>query len=174
MWFKRFGRCLQQRRWSSLSSVGAVQLLTCGHQIKPCVGWPRDSIVGVAVVVRETICKDIELSVSLRPFYLPREFPQLFFTVVFIHPRANSTSERRVIADVTHRLDSLSPDAPKFILGDFNNCDLTKTLKTYNQYVTCPTTQNNTKLDLCYGTIPAAYKAKPMPSFGASYHHSVF
>lgn len=35
------------------------------------------------VIVRETLCtRDIELlSVSLRPFYLPREFTQLFITV---------------------------------------------------------------------------------------------
>ena len=44
------------------------------------------------VVVRDTLCTpDIELlSVSLRPFYLPREFPQLFFTLVYNHPRANA------------------------------------------------------------------------------------
>ena len=39
------------------------------------------------VFVREALCTpDIELlSISLRPFYLPREFPQLFFTLVFFH-----------------------------------------------------------------------------------------
>ncbi|KAG7522125.1 hypothetical protein JOB18_013791 [Solea senegalensis] len=44
------------------------------------------------VIVRESLCApDIELlSVSLRPFYLPREFTQLFVTLVYIHPKANS------------------------------------------------------------------------------------
>lgn len=39
------------------------------------------------VTVRESICTaDIELlSVSVRPFYIPREFPQLFLTVVYIY-----------------------------------------------------------------------------------------
>ncbi len=39
-------------------------------------------------LVRESVCTpDVELfSVSLRPFYLPREFPQLFVTLVYIHP----------------------------------------------------------------------------------------
>ncbi|KAF7644094.1 hypothetical protein LDENG_00228000 [Lucifuga dentata] len=43
------------------------------------------------VVVREKICTpDLELlSISLHPFYLPREFPQLSFTLVYIHLRAN-------------------------------------------------------------------------------------
>ena len=40
------------------------------------------------VTVRDTLCMpDIELpTVSLRPFYSPSEFPQLFFTVVYSHP----------------------------------------------------------------------------------------
>lgn len=43
------------------------------------------------VTIRESICTaNIELlSVSVCPFYLPREFPQLFVTVVYIHPKAN-------------------------------------------------------------------------------------
>ncbi|KAJ8339370.1 hypothetical protein SKAU_G00361560 [Synaphobranchus kaupii] len=43
-----------------------------------------------AVVVRQHLCTpDIELlCVSLRPFHLPREFPQIFLTVVYIHPKA--------------------------------------------------------------------------------------
>lgn len=46
------------------------------------------------VTVREHICTpDVELlSVSVRPFYLPREFPQLFIRVVYIHPRAHAPS----------------------------------------------------------------------------------
>ena len=40
------------------------------------------------VPVRDTLCMpDIELpTVSLRPFYSPSEFPQLFFTVVYSQP----------------------------------------------------------------------------------------
>ncbi|KAF7654597.1 hypothetical protein LDENG_00067410 [Lucifuga dentata] len=78
------------------------------------------------VVVREKICTpDLELlSISLRPFYLPREFPQLFFTLVYIHSRANVTSATQLIVDMTNRLDALFPEAPKFILGDFNHCQV--------------------------------------------------
>lgn len=70
---------------------------------------------------------------------LPPSF--LFATVVYIPPRANVSTAAQLIADVTGRLDSLCPDTPKFILGDFNKCDLRKTLTTYEQYVTCVTTQ---------------------------------
>lgn len=77
------------------------------------------------VVIREKICTtDVELlTISLRPFYLPHEFQQLFYTV-YIHPRPNATVASQLIADVTHKLDSICPESPKFILGDFNHCNL--------------------------------------------------
>ncbi|CAI5670170.1 unnamed protein product [Oreochromis niloticus] len=42
------------------------------------------------VTVREKLCTtDVELlAFYLRPYYLPREFPQLFIILVYIHPRA--------------------------------------------------------------------------------------
>ena len=82
------------------------------------------------IIVRESICTpDIELlTTSLRPYYLPWEFQQLFFTV-YIHLRANTSAATQLIADATRRLDSISWDAPKFILGDFNHCKLDRTLK---------------------------------------------
>lgn len=131
---------------------------------------------GNIITVREKICTaDIELlSISLRPFYLPREFQQLFYTLVYIHPRANPAAAAQLIADTTHKLDEICPDAPKFILGDFNHCDLSKTMRTYEQYVTCTTTQKRSSIDLCYGSVGGAYNSIPMPSLGASYHNSVY
>ena len=126
-------------------------------------------------MVREEICTpDIELlTISLRPFYLPREFQQLFFTIVYIHPRANASAATQLIADVTHRLDTICPDAPKFVLGDFNHCLLDKTLRTYEQYVTCATTLRNSTIDLCYGSVSGAYTSLTLPPLGSSYHNSV-
>ena len=51
------------------------------------------------VIVREQLCTpNIELlSVSLRPLYLPREFPQLSVTVVYIH-----TQSQRVLRRPAH------------------------------------------------------------------------
>ena len=78
------------------------------------------------ITVRESICTaDIELlSISVRPFYLPREFPQIFVTVVYIHPKANTQTAADTIHKVIQRLQSLSPDAPCLLMGDFNNCKL--------------------------------------------------
>lgn len=63
------------------------------------------------IIVREAIyTPDIELlSISLHPFYLPREFPQLFFT-----PQANTSAATELIVDLTHKLGSICSDAPKF------------------------------------------------------------
>ena len=112
------------------------------------------------VFVREALCTpDIELlSISLRPFYLPRKFPQLFFTLVYIHPRANTSRAIEHTTGNIYKLDSIFPDAPKFILGDFNHCTLNKTLKTYHQYVTCPTRFNKT-----INFVPAQCLARTRP-----------
>ncbi|KAE8297833.1 hypothetical protein D5F01_LYC02304 [Larimichthys crocea] len=125
------------------------------------------------ITVRETVCTaDIELlSVSVRPFYLPREFPQIFLTVVYIHPKANVDNAVSAIHKVTHKLQSLCPDAPCFILGDFNHCDL-KSMNNFYQYISCPTRLNKT-IDLCYGSIKGAYKAVALPPLGSSDHNTI-
>ncbi len=66
----------------------------------------------------------------------------------------------------------MSPDAPNFILGDMNHCSLSKTLRNFYQYVTCPT-RGNKILDLCYGNIKNAFKSLPLPPLGASDHNCV-
>ena len=75
---------------------------------------------------------------------------------------------------MSHKLDEISPEAPKFYLGDLNQVRLNKTLKSYEQYVQCPTTRKGTTIDLCYGNVEGGYKAIPMPGLGSSYHYSVF
>ncbi|XP_071948767.1 uncharacterized protein [Antedon mediterranea] len=125
-------------------------------------------------IVRDKQCTpDIELlTISLRPFYCPREFPQLFVTVVYIHPKANSTRAAEILSENTHKLETLSPDAPRLILGDFNQHKLGKVLRIYHQYVTCPTRKDKT-IDLCYGTVPSAYRSVALPPLGASDHNCV-
>ncbi len=103
--------------------------------------------------------KDIELlSVSLRPQYLPWEFPQLFITVVYIHPRTNEANAAETLGSVVHKLQWISPDAPNLIMGDFNKCSMKQCLRNFYQYVFCPTRFNKT-LDLCYGSVKGAYKS---------------
>ena len=79
-------------------------------------------------------------------------------TVVYIHPKANVVRAAQHICNVTQKLDALSTDAPKFILGDFNQCKLENCLPTYHQYITCLTRMNKT-INLCYGSVPNAYRS---------------
>jgi hypothetical protein len=112
----------------------------------------------------ERLCTpDIELlSVSLQPYYLPCEFPQLFVTVVYIQPKANITKASEMIY-LSQKLEYISSDTPTFILGDFNCSTLHKVLSTYHQYVKWHTRNNktwfvlwdNTKCVVChYQTSP--------------------
>ena len=153
-----------------------------GDRSAPITGKSRGGGVCVFVnnrwctntTVKESLCSaDIELlSIGLRPFYLPREFNQLFITVVYIHPRANFKTAVNTLSDVIHRLSSLAPDAPSFIVGDFNKCRLNKVLPTFRQYVTCTTCGDST-LDLCYGNIKGAFKSRVLPNLGRSIHQMV-
>ena len=57
------------------------------------------------------------------------------------------------ICDVTQKLDALSTDAPKFILGDFNQCKIENCLPTYHQCITCPARMNKTIRDSVSTTV---------------------
>lgn len=126
------------------------------------------------VVVREKLCTtDIELlAVSLHPFYLPREFPQLFFILVYIHPKANADAVTEHIMTSLNKLECISRDSPKFILDDFNHCSPGKTLKGFHQYVTCSTGLGKT-LDKCYGPLPDAYRSVALSPLGSADHNTV-
>lgn len=90
---------------------------------------------------------------------------------VRLHPKANTQNAAHTIERVIQKLQSLSPDAPCLLMGDFNDTKLQKSLNLH-QYVTCPTRKNKT-LDLGYGCIKGAYKASPMPPLGSSDHSTI-
>lgn len=104
---------------------------------------------------------------------MPREFGQVFVTLIYIPPDANVKAASDIILDTIQQQEGLSADAPKFILGDFNACTLKDTLPHYYQYVTCHTRSDKT-LDLCYGNIKKAYKSLARPPLGSSDHNSVY
>lgn len=108
----------------------------------------------------------------LSPFYLPREIPQVFLTVVHTHPKANMAEAASSIANLAHRLPSICPDAPHLILGDFNTCGLNHHLSHLYQYVECPTGHGGT-LNLCYSTMKGAYNSFPLTQLGSSDHNCV-
>ncbi|XP_077981372.1 uncharacterized protein LOC144436447 [Glandiceps talaboti] len=126
------------------------------------------------IQVRESICtKDIELlCMSFRPYYLPREFGLIFAVVVYIPPSADTASAAAIIRKVVDRQETLSPDSPKLVLGDFNSCSLSNQLPNYHQYVTCYTRKAKT-LDLCYSNIINAYKAIRKSPLSTGDHNAV-
>ena len=85
---------------------------------------------------RSTVCdKNIELiCISFRPFYLPREFPQVHLLLVYIPPDADKNSSKQVIQEQVNELETRFPDAPVIILGDFNQCHLETDIPHYQQY----------------------------------------
>ena len=55
-------------------------------------------------------CADVELlTVALRPFCLPREFRQIFVTVVYIHPRADVRVAAGVIRHAVQKQETQCP-----------------------------------------------------------------
>ena len=127
------------------------------------------------ITVRKTLSTpDVDLiSVSLRPKYLPREFGQIFMTVVYSHPSADNKRAAKEITDVIRALQLIAPDAPNFIIGDFNKgLDMKKSLPDLRQYITC-NTRKNSRPDGFYGNIPNAYQSYLLPNIGQSDHHTV-
>lgn len=114
--------------------------------------------------VRERICtENIEmLCISMRPFYLPREFGNIIICAVYIPPRGKAYLAARSIADCVHDQLERTPEAPCFVLGDFNHCKLEATMPGFYQYVGCYTRGEKT-LDKCYGNVKKAYAAKARP-----------
>ncbi|KAK7880206.1 hypothetical protein WMY93_033125 [Mugilogobius chulae] len=65
------------------------------------------------ITVKDQLCSpDIEmLAVSLRPYYMPREFSHAIVFVVYIPPSADAAQATDVISSATARLQTLHPNA---------------------------------------------------------------
>ncbi|XP_071959521.1 uncharacterized protein [Antedon mediterranea] len=124
--------------------------------------------------IREQLCTpDIELlTISARPFYLPREFFLIFLTVCYIHPNANIDNASETISSTVHRYETMAPDAPQIILGDFNKCTLKDVLPTYEQAISVET-RGSATLDLCYCNVKNAYTSKICSKLGNSDHNNI-
>ena len=60
------------------------------------------------------------------------------------------------------KFEQLILDSLKFILGDFNHCNPVKSLKGFDQYISCSTCLGKT-LDRRYGSVPDTYKVIALP-----------
>lgn len=74
---------------------------------------------------------------------------------------------------MTSYRDCRGPEAPNFILGDYNHVFLEKTLTNSFQYVSCPS-RCGKMLDLCYGSIKNAFKSLSLPPLGSADHNCLY
>ena len=119
-----------------------------------------------------TPCVEV-LSLSIRPYYLPREFPKINLNVVYVYIplQANARQADDHITSLVHDQLNKFPDSI-LITGDFNHCTLGTSPPTLYQCVTCPT-RNNKTLDVCYGNVKDGYQSSALPPLDDSDHAMV-
>ena len=126
--------------------------------------------------IREVHCtKDYEiLTVSFRPFYLPREFGQITIILAYIpgSSRTDYEAAGERLAESYNAAIAKSSEQPIFMLGDFNQLKLLKFIPGLHQYVTVQT-RLNTILDQCYGNIKDAYVSRNRSALGLSDHNVI-
>lgn len=91
---------------------------------------------------------------------------------VYVPPCGNPARAAECIADCVHQQLQCPPEAPVFILGDFNQCKLELFLPGFEQYIKCGTRKDRT-LDKCYGNIKKAYEARAKPPLANSDHNTI-
>ncbi|XP_033113622.1 uncharacterized protein LOC117114163 [Anneissia japonica] len=112
------------------------------------------------------------LVVSIRPYYLPREFSHVINVLVYIPEKKFEKNAINEVAEIIQDIECSHSEALVPINGDFNRCKLKKTTVTYYQHVTCET-RDNAILDLCFSNVKDAYTSWPLPNLGHSDHNLV-
>lgn len=112
------------------------------------------------------------IGMTLRPFYLPREFGCILLFVVYVPPSGKPSQAASLIADYVHELQLRHSDAPVIVLGDLNQCKLETLLPGFEQCVKTQT-RNNIILDKCYVNVKDSYVSKSMPPILNSDHNVV-
>ena len=86
---------------------------------------------------------DVEiLTVTIRPYYLPREFPKVTVNVVYKPPSGHDETAAKLLADTVNAQLTSSPDSVIFMTGDFNTCVPDPYLPQFEQYIDCFTREN--------------------------------
>ena len=75
------------------------------------------------ITIKEQICcKDTELlAVSMRPFYVPREFVHVIMIAAHVPLSSNAEAACDALHTVVSRLQTLHPQVLILISGDFNH-----------------------------------------------------
>ena len=137
---------------------------------------------GVCIYVNEKWCKNVTikdsycddnleyLTVSCRPFYLPREFNNIIITVAYVPPNGDYKLAAELLANCVSNMDDQCPKGINILTGDFNGCNVSELLPNYYQYVKCATRGSNI-LDLVFCNVKQAFKILKRPPLGNSDHN---
>lgn len=140
---------------------------------------------GVCLYVNERWCKNVTmkscycddnvelLTVSCRPFYLPREFNNINLSIAYVPPSGDYNLAAESLINCISTMDDSCPNGINILLGDFNGCDINDMIPRYHQYVKCATRGDRT-LDLLYCNIKDAYKVIKRPPLGISDHNMLY
>ena len=112
------------------------------------------------------------LTVSIRPYYLPREFSHVILLTVYIPPSSLAAAAIEELCNEVQNVEASAPNSFICINGDFNHCSLKKSSVKFFQHVTCHTRERAT-LDLCYSNVKDAYCSLPLDKLGDSDHNLV-
>lgn len=125
------------------------------------------------ISVKSTVCQpDFELlTVNLRPFYLPREFSNIFINLIYIPPDANKPAAVDYLKDHINNLSSDKPDSLQIVMGDTNRTELN--LPGFTQYVDC-TTRKDAILDTFHCNVKQAYRCIKKAPLKNSDHNMLF
>lgn len=124
-------------------------------------------------IVAKHLCPDTKLiTVKIRPFFLPREFSLVIFTVTYIPPLAYKSNAMDTLYKTIDSLENKYPDAVFIVDGNFNRVNLKKFLPKFYQHITFRT-QVDQMLDHCYTALKNSYKPLPRPAFGKADHSSI-
>lgn len=125
-----------------------------------------------AVSMYEKCCNgNIEYIVlSLRPFYLPREFNKIYLIVVYIPLSSNAKEAENILSEVVRKIENSDPDAIKIITDDFNHCNFRKSIPHSQQFISFPT-RDDKLLDPFFCNVRNSYVAKKLEPLGVSDHN---
>ena len=140
---------------------------------------------GVGIYINERWCKNVTLkqqycddnveyiTISCRPFYLPREFCNVYVTVAYVPPSGDFTQASEILSNCVTFMDENCPKGVNLLLGDFNGCDIQDNIPNYKQYVKCSTRGDKT-LDLLFCNIKNGYRVLKRPPLGNSDHNILY
>ena len=96
------------------------------------------------IKLKKEASKDVELlTLPPRPFYLPREFTNVYVPTIYTPPDSNVENANKIINKHVNDLMTKSHDCIKILTGDFNNSrDIN--IPGLLPYVNCLTTGNAT------------------------------